>query len=143
MPYIAASQIYAKIPQSKVNDALDDDNTGDATLIATNLANVITNACNAVDAALAGRYPVPFGNPPAFVIEASLIFACEDLYSRREVNDDQNPFKKQAKEYRARLERIRAREEALDLTVQEVSGAMIGGPAVIKSRLSNNPTIGP
>jgi phage gp36-like protein len=99
MPYITCQQIYGNIPQPKVNDALDDDGDGQADPGV--LDQIIADSCQEVDGYLQGRYTVPFtGEIPSVVVQASLAFACEKIYGRREVGAEANPFTAKARVFR-------------------------------------------
>lgn len=104
MPYTTQAEIETKIPAPHLVDALDDDRDGKADDEV--LANIIESAGNAVDAYLAGLYPVPFADPaPAPCREAAFTFACETIYDRRQILD-KNPFRDRADFWRKRLEAI-------------------------------------
>ena len=92
------------IPGPRLRDALDDDGDGQAD--EGLLDAIIASVDGAVDAYLAGLYDVPFATPPAPVIEASLVFACERIYDRRPGAEDRNPWRSRADWWRERLERI-------------------------------------
>lgn len=124
MAYIVYAQIYAWIPQPKVNDALDDD--GDGKADAGALDQIIANACQEVDGYLQGRYPVPFaGVVPSVVQAAAIAFACEAIAARREAIGEKNPFAQKALLYRGTaanpglLTKIANRELPLDVSEAE------------------------
>lgn len=139
MPYITSSQIYAEIPQPKVNDALDDD--GDGRPDAGILDQIIADAGNEVDGYLQARYPVPFNPAPAIVVQATLIFACEKIYGRREVVNQKNPYTERAAIFRGKvgqpgtLTKIANRELPLDSSELEsvVPGAIIAEEAPLNA----------
>ena len=135
--YTTPQALYGKIPQVKVNDALDDNGDANPQAIAANLAQVISNASTEVDSALESRYSVPFFTPfPALVSQCALVFACEDIYSRREIGPEKNPFTKQAVELRQKLKDIAERKLPLDTTTEpESPGAQLGGSAYVPGRL--------
>lgn len=133
--YCTASQIYAKIPQPKVNDALDDDGDGQAD---TGLLDaLIANASNEVDAALQARYAVPFSAPvPALCVQCALVFSCEEINRRRELIGDKNPFTAEANKLREKLRDIAARKIPLDTTTEpESPGAQQAGLAPLALRI--------
>lgn len=104
MAYTSQSAISAKIPLQHLNDACDDD--GDGSADSGVLDSIVAGAGNAVDAYLAGLYPVPFLTTiPAVCSEAALVFACETVYDRRQILD-KNPYKERADFWRDRLEKI-------------------------------------
>jgi len=126
MAYITQPAIEAKVPAPVLIDALDDDGDGQAD--DGLLDQIIQNASDAVDGYLAGLYTVPFSDPiPAAVTTATLIFTLEDIYSRRNIPDAQNPFSKQANDWRARLTKIGNRELPLDAATEKTftPGAVI------------------
>ena len=114
--YLVPQQIMDEIGgQARLNEALDDENSGDATVIAATLTRVMQRGCDAVDAFLAGRYVVPLSPVPALAIEAALIFTCEIIYNRRrQSTDERNPYTARANDLRDRLKRIADRKESLD-----------------------------
>lgn len=132
MSYITQDQIAALIPMPKLVDALDDNGDGVIDLIdpdnpqsLTVLGQIMANASNEVDGFLQGRYSTPFADPPAVVVQATLMFACEAIYARREVGDDKNPFSPKARIYRGSnstpgiLTKIANRELPLDASEGE------------------------
>jgi len=136
--YITATQLYGKIPQPKVNDALDDDGSGDPILLAAALNQTLQNASDQVDAMLQGRFPVPFpGPPPVVVVQAALFFACHEIWGRRPIAGVDNPYSGDVKFYRAKLTAISARELGLDAATQEVitPGAAILGEDPINASM--------
>lgn len=132
--YVNASQIYGLIPQPKVNDALDDN--GDGQPDAGLLDQVIANAAARVEGQLASRYAVPFDAPyPAFVVLATLYFAVEEIYRRREVFGDKNPYAKETADIREQLRKIANRELPLDAGIDETAQANYGGPVYVPGRV--------
>lgn len=112
MAYTTQSEIETKIPPQHLVDALDDD--GDNAADPGLLANIIASASNAVDAYLAGLFPVPFVDPaPAVCREAAFVFTVEAIYDRRQIFD-KNPFRDRADFWRKRLEAIGKGEVPLD-----------------------------
>lgn len=117
MAYTTQAKLIGKIPAPHLNDACDDD--GDGSADSGVLDAIIANAATAVDAYLAGLFEVPFTDPaPAACQEAALIFACEEVYDRRQVSD-RNPFKERADWWRKRLEAIGKGEIPLDATIEK------------------------
>jgi phage gp36-like protein len=98
-PYIQLGDLQGMIPPKFLREGLDDD--GDGEPEPSTVALVLQQASDMVDACLEGRYQTPFTNPiPKIVFEAAKIFACELIHQRRGVAADQNPFVKQANQYR-------------------------------------------
>lgn len=112
MAYVTRSRLETAIPPAHLRDALDDDRDGaeDPQL----LDEVIASASNAVDAFLAGLFPVPFVDPaPAAVAEAAFVLACERIYDRRGAGGE-NPWRKRADDWRGRLAEIGQGKRPLD-----------------------------
>ena len=115
MAYTTQAKIQALVPAPHLIDALDDDRDGqsDDGL----LDQIIANSDNAIDAYLQGLYTVPFSPVPAACAEASLVFSCEQIYSRRIDafgRGNLNPFTARANFWRTRLEKIGNGELPLD-----------------------------
>lgn len=109
-----------------LNNFLDDDNDGtedsglfDATVAAAQMT---------VDAMLAGIYSVPFSTIPPLAAQATLIFFCEILYSKRLTPDQVNPYKARADMMRKTLNTIRENGTGLD---QSIDRAFTPGYAAI------------
>jgi phage gp36-like protein len=113
MPYVTKADMLAVIPADHLTAALDDRNYGDDT---ENVWDIIaTAASRRVDAILGARYPVPFASPyPALVGEAAVVFAAYMLFLRRAAGEA-NPWKKEADDMAARLQRVA--EGSADLSV--------------------------
>ena len=120
-PYIAMGDIQGMIPLKFLIEGLDDNGDGEADGAAIDA--VFTQASQAVDGLLEGRFTTPFTNPiPKIVIEATKIFAAELIYQRRGTKAEENPFTKQANQYRdpkdGKLGKIARGEEPLYPTIQ-------------------------
>lgn len=113
--YCTRADIETLIPPPALVDGLDDD--GDGTEDAGLLADIIEVQANRVDAALAGRYTVPFTTVPALVRQATIIFVAHAIYARRPTAD-KNPFAARAKELEERLTRIGAGMDPLDASTE-------------------------
>lgn len=112
MSYTTQARIETAIPPQHLRDALDDDGDGQAD--DGLLDEIIASASQAVDAALAGLFTVPFTDPaPAVVAEAAFVFACERVYDRRQLTE-KNPWRDQADKWRERLEKIGKGDLKLD-----------------------------
>lgn len=116
MAYVELSDVEGKIPSKFLIQALDDDNDG---AIDTGIFELVqAQAGQEIDGRLGQRYEVPFVSPlPALVSLAALIFACEGVYARRVV-PDQNPFKAQADGMRSKLDEIAKGEQPLTPEIQ-------------------------
>lgn len=105
MNYLELTDLRGMIPARHLLEALDDDNDGVEDEGIFDL--VRTDAQQAVDGPLSGRFAVPFsGELPALVRLAAKIFACEIIYKRRGVEDEKNPFRSQARDLRDTLAAI-------------------------------------
>ena len=116
-------------------EALDDDGSGDDTVVAAVCARLITRASAAVDAFLAGRYITPLSPVPALAGEAALVFTCEILFNRRrQGNDEKNPYAARANDLRERLKNIADRKESLDAKEKPafLPGAIISTPSALQ-----------
>lgn len=126
--YVELSDLEAEIPPTFLTEALDDD--GDGVIDAW--TTVQASACRAVDAALGGRFAVPFPEPyPNVVKEAAVIFAAEKCYTRRGHHDKENPFTARADALRRDLRAIGGGEQPLSPTIerQKPSVSIITEPA--------------
>jgi hypothetical protein len=111
MSYVALSDLAGRIPEKYLTDALDDDADGSTAA----WDSVASSASDAVDASLSTAFSVPFTDPaPAVVKFSAIIFACEMIYSRRGIANEQNPFYAQAQDMREKLARIAMRKEPLE-----------------------------
>jgi len=128
MPYVVLGDLRGKIPQKFLVQALDDDQDGEVDAGLWEL--VQAQADRAVDSRLGQRYEVPFADPPAIVLEAALIFACEGIYARR-VGPDANPFMGMGNAMRSKLDKIGSGAEPLIPTLNRAkpSGGVIASPA--------------
>jgi phage gp36-like protein len=124
MSYTTSEHLRSALPPQHLADALDDDRDGqpDEGL----LEQVLSEASNAVDAYLAGRYTVPFAAPPAAVEEAALVFACELLYDRRQLFAE-NPWRGRAEFWRERLQQVGQGRLPLDMRTDEATGKATWG----------------
>lgn len=118
MAYTTRAQVETEIPPAKLVEALDDnaDGTEDTGMFDA----LVTGAATEVDGILGQSFSVPFasGEEPAVVKQAALLFVCEKVYRRRGLYGVANPFTAQAKDMRAKLDRIARKEEPLTPAVQ-------------------------
>jgi hypothetical protein len=138
MPYVALTDLYGKIPQPFLVQALDDDQSGVANQATFDL--IASQVALDIEARLGQRYATPFvaseGQPiPQIVLHAALIFACEGVYARR-VPIDQNPWTGMANSLRAKLDRIGNGQEPLTPSIQrqDPSVTVIAAPSKTFSR---------
>jgi len=106
------SDVNARIPGPYLVQALDDNGDG----VADN--DVWLGVKNAVETEINGtlgqRFKTPFINPvPAIVLDSARVLACDMLYKRRGIADKENPWSKQAADFRARLADIVAGKQPL------------------------------
>lgn len=103
MAYVVLADLQGRIPSEYLTEGLDDAGTGEADAMDA----VVDDADRAVNAILGLRFTVPFESPyPPIVIEAARTFACELIYRRRGVSDEQNPWVKTASDLRSMLAKI-------------------------------------
>lgn len=109
--YTSRQQITAKLPDRFLVEALDDDADGEED---SGVLDTIIGIVDAeIDGYLEGRYTLPLNPTPALLGTASLNLVLEQLYFRRGVDPDKNPYRNRASELRARLRRIASGEESL------------------------------
>jgi phage gp36-like protein len=110
MPYLDLSDLTGEIPAQDLIRGLDDNN--DKAIDAAVWAKVQADSCEDVDALLEGRFAVPITlSPlPKVLKRAAIAFACERIYRRRGVKDDENPWKGRADAFRKMLAHIQAGE---------------------------------
>ena len=119
MSYLTRNELEAVVPASYLADALDDDRDGAADDGV--LESILEQASAECDALLAGRYCVPFSNPPAAVRAAALCLAAEGVHARRLGGDAENPWTSRAAQWRERLEKMGRGEMALDAALEPLS----------------------
>ena len=113
--YILQTQLEALIPPARIVEALDDN--GDGEQDPGLWEKVEETVRKAIDDILGQRFAVPFATPPAAVVSAAIVLAAAQLFRRRGITDDLNPWAKEAKESRARLMRMATGQEPLDATL--------------------------
>jgi hypothetical protein len=135
--YVEYSDLQGMIPAQFLLQALDDAGTGNPDAWDT----VQSQACEAVDALLCGRYDTPFqpdpnGNYPAIVTMAAKNFAAELCYNRRGRIEDSNPYRSAADTFRKQLTRIGAGQMPLtpEINVTTQSGTAIVEPSNMRGR---------
>ena len=146
MAYTTAQDVLTLLSSQQLAEALDDtgagatfDSNGNPTGAAASLLNQIISTCSGdVDGRLANIYAVPFGNPPAKVKAATLIFVCEALAFRRLPPEVKNPFTERAEVWRKELTKIGHGELELDLNFPR---AYYQGAAVVTPSKVNGSTL--
>ena len=103
MAYVTLADIEGRIPLAYLTQALDDD--GDGTIDAWDA--VAAQAIGEVDSFIGLRFSLPLGTPlPAIVQQSAQAFACEAIYRRRGISNEQNPFFTVAENFRKTLRDI-------------------------------------
>ena len=132
MPYVQLSDLSGLLPSEFLTQALDDVNAG---TIDTALFNQIATDVSAViDGYLGTRFAVPFvpddnGNYPPFVLNAAKKLCAEQLYKRRGVADEKNPWAAECGQLRAMLKAMSLGQAPLDpdLNRKDPSASAITG----------------
>jgi len=132
MPYTTTAAIEAKIPAPILNDALDDNHDGlrDEGI----LDQIIANASLEVDAMICNRVPLPLATAPPSIAQAALLFACEEIYTRRQA-DLPKPLTTALETARAWLTAIRDGKQNLDAATALALNANSGGNPQIPGRI--------
>lgn len=105
MQYVEKVDLHGFLPPQFVVEALDDN--GDGQVDEDSWAAVQKAAVQEVDGILGQRYKTPFKHPfPSIVTHAARIFAAEQLYARRGMAGDKNPWTARADEERKKLRLI-------------------------------------
>jgi phage gp36-like protein len=133
MPYVTRDHILAHIPEPILRDALDDD--GDGREDPGLLDKIIEDAGNECDGLVAARYTVPFNPVPVPIQRAAHAFVLDLIYSRRRVQDTENPFRKEANQWRDVLREIGAGKRQLDASQAVVISAAAGGQPNVPGRV--------
>lgn len=111
--YTTQSAIESQIQPSKLIQLTDDDSTGN--LNASVLNAVILSASNYIDQKIANIYDVPFtGAIPVAVQAMALTITCYQLFRRRLIPDEKNPFYDEFSEAVKSLNKINQGEMMLE-----------------------------
>ncbi len=131
MPYLTLNNLRGAIPAAHLLEALDDDNDGAEDAGIFDL--IADQAAEQIDGPLSGRFSVPFSSPfPAMVSLAARVFSAEIIYKRRGVEDEKNPWAKQARDLRETLAAIGANKAPAPTdfpTVAKLGAVIIAEPA--------------
>jgi phage gp36-like protein len=129
MGYTTQADLTALLETVKVNQALDDAQTGEAD--AALFAAIQAAVDNEIHGYLEGRFNVPLNPPPAFVKDAELVLEAEILWSRRGFTDQNNPWSDRAGKIRDRLADIRDGKAPLSLasSMSVDAGAIVSEPS--------------
>lgn len=112
MAYTARPDIEASLPPQFLDQALDDD--GDGSPDDALLDLIIQQVQTEIDGTLGQRFNTPFADPPpSLVRDAARILTLDELYRRRGLAGQQNPWSTRARELRDRLEAIARGEQPL------------------------------
>jgi hypothetical protein len=145
LAYITINHILPHIPMPELIDAFDDDGGGKISLAPgeaeggkTLLDLLLEDSSQQVDGLIAGRYPnLPFpdGAVPVAAMRAAHDFACEEIYRRRHVLDESNPFKKSADDWRNFLRAVGNGQRQLDANTAIDLQANSGGQPYVPGRI--------
>jgi phage gp36-like protein len=131
MAYSDLTTLQQRMPEQVIIDLTDDQHTG---LVNEDpVDRAIADADTEIDSYLAGRYPVPVDPASALLQRLSLDLSVEILYGRRPDLDMPEAVKTAAKNARALLARIAAKDAHLpgvaeaDTSGTSSSGAMFIG----------------
>ena len=143
MAYAQLSDLAGLVPSEFLTQALDDVNAGviDDTLFAQIQADVQT----AIDAILGTRFSVPFvpdgnGHLPAFVFNAAKKLTAEQIYKRRGIADEKNPWTKECDNLRALMKAMALGQAPLDPDInrKDPAASVITQPMQSAPRRGNN-----
>lgn len=116
--YCTTNDILAEIQDAELI-RLTDDAPKTGNINNTILNQVIANASGEIDFYVGSRYSVPFVPTPPSVESMAIILTCYRLYRRRLVPDEKNRFTEERNQIVAFLQKVKAGDEALDLSVQQ------------------------
>ena len=102
--YATRQQVESRVPHELVVQALDDNRDGEIDPAVEVAWHATVDA--SIDSAISQRYNVPVAPIPPLLANAGLILRCFALYQRRGTAPDANPFSSEAKEIRAKLDRV-------------------------------------
>ena len=114
MPYVQLSDLAGSIPSEFLTQALDDNRDG--TIDEPVFDGIVADVGNQIDGYIGLRYAIPlvpnltlypntYGYPPVLT-NAARVFTLEQLYKRRGVTDEKNPWAAQAGQTRTLLKAI-------------------------------------
>ena len=119
--YVQQSDLSGLIPAEFFTQALDDVNAG----VTDNaiFTQIATDASGVIDGLLGTRVSVPFqpdenGAYPPFVFNACKKLVAEQLYKRRGVTDDKNPFTKECDMLRDLMNKMALGTVPIDPSIQ-------------------------
>lgn len=115
MAYCTQSQLESRIPPARMIEALDDN--GDGEQDSGLWEKVEAAIAQEIDGILGQRYAVPFAPVPFAVALAAQALCADALFRRRGITDELNPWAKEAREVRARLQRMATGKEPLEATL--------------------------
>lgn len=110
--YFTRAELEGLVPPQFILQALDDD--GDGVEDAGAFDTLCAGACNDVDAICSTLFTTPFAAPvPVLISQAALTFAAKQLYQRRGIESQKNPYASKATQATEKLTRIVQKEEAV------------------------------
>jgi phage gp36-like protein len=107
MAYITQQDILNNIDAQNLGAMCDDYSMGpNGTLQSQILNNILQLASTKSDSFVCSIYITPFTTVPNKIYQASIVFACDMLYTRRLTPAEQNPFHEKAKYWEETLIKI-------------------------------------
>ena len=139
--YVQQSDLSGLIPAEFFTQALDDTNSGSIDSALFN--QIATDASGVIDGILGTRVSVPFqsdgnGNYPPFVFNAAKKFVAEQLYKRRGVADDKNPWASECQQIRSLMNKMALGLAPIDPSIQRKDPSA----SVITERSQTTPRAG-
>ena len=116
--YCTTADILGEIQDAELI-RLTDDAPKTGAINQTILTQVIANASGKIDFYVGSRYSIPFNPTPPSVESMVITIVCYRLYRRRLVPDEKNNYTEDYRDVISFLEKIKAGDEALDLSVQQ------------------------
>ncbi len=138
MAYSDLASLRQRMPEQVIIDLTDDQHTG--LVNEEPVDRAIADADTEIDSYLAGRYSVPVDPVPALLQRLSLDLSVESLYGRQPALDMPEAVKTAAKNARALLARIAAKDAHLpgvaetDNSGGTAAGAVFSGPGRLFTR---------
>lgn len=130
MAYSDLAALQQRMPEQTLIDLTDD--TGAGTVDEDVIGRAIADADTEIDSYLYGRYPVPVDPVPALLQRLSLDLSVEILYGRRPDLDMPEAVKAAAKNARALLARIAAKDAHLPSVAEaDTSGTSSAGAVFV------------
>ena len=121
MAYFQLSDLAGIIPSEFLTQALDDTNSGQINQALFN--QIAQDVSDVIDGYLGTRFAVPFQtNPvtglyPPFVFNAAKKLCAEQLYKRRGITDDKNPWSAECSQLRTMMKAMALGDAPLDPSI--------------------------